>query len=74
MIIVIRYYKCGWRQQTNTVWNLLLLDSERTIFMAFVHGNHFVQLIMHSNCPLPPLFTSWKRYRMDITANWNLDC
>lgn len=45
----------------------------RTVFIAFINGNHFVQLMIHGDCPLPPVFMSWKRYRMEVATQWDLE-
>ncbi|KAK8918713.1 hypothetical protein KSP39_PZI021107 [Platanthera zijinensis] len=42
----------------------------RTLFMGFIHGNHFVQLKIKDDCPLPPTFSIWRRYHEEIAEQW----
>ncbi|KAK8931355.1 hypothetical protein KSP39_PZI017074 [Platanthera zijinensis] len=43
---------------------------QRTIYMRFIQGNHFVRLCMRDDCPLPPTISIWGRYHEELAEKW----
>ncbi|XP_004515629.1 uncharacterized protein [Cicer arietinum] len=44
-------------------------SKERLLAIGFVNGNHWVQIKLKSNCPLPPISQKWKDYCNEC-AQW----
>ncbi|KAK8934331.1 hypothetical protein KSP39_PZI014553 [Platanthera zijinensis] len=42
----------------------------KLISIGFINGNHFVALTLRDNCPLPPLFSPWKRFHEEFAQPW----
>ncbi|XP_057511836.1 protein NLP7-like isoform X3 [Actinidia eriantha] len=45
--------------------------SRREIAIGFVNDNHFVEVFLLPNHPVPPVVSSWKRYRSSCAQGWD---
>ncbi|XP_057511590.1 protein NLP6-like [Actinidia eriantha] len=45
--------------------------SRREIAIGFVNNNHFVEVFLLPNHPVPPVVSSWKRYRSPCAQGWD---
>ncbi|XP_057511322.1 protein NLP6-like isoform X2 [Actinidia eriantha] len=45
--------------------------SRREIAIGFVNDNHFVEVFLLPNHPVPPVVSSWKRYRSPCAQGWD---
>ncbi|XP_028105854.1 uncharacterized protein LOC114304908 [Camellia sinensis] len=43
----------------------------REIAIGFVNGNHFIQVLLQPGHPVPPIATSWRKYRHPCAVNWD---
>ncbi|XP_038680254.1 uncharacterized protein LOC119981269 [Tripterygium wilfordii] len=42
----------------------------RAIIIGYVNGNHFVQVFMSGNYPMPPIMIQWFSYKYDCATAW----
>ncbi|XP_038720028.1 uncharacterized protein LOC120012663 [Tripterygium wilfordii] len=42
----------------------------RAITIGYVNGNHFVQVFMSGNYPMPPIMIQWFSYKYDCATAW----
>ncbi|XVF71181.1 hypothetical protein PTKIN_Ptkin12aG0015800 [Pterospermum kingtungense] len=46
------------------------LLQHREIVIGFVDNNHFVQVSMHPNSPIPPIVPNWRSFRHECAVGW----
>ncbi|XXG68777.1 hypothetical protein AAC387_Pa06g1786 [Persea americana] len=47
-------------------------NSHKVLVVGFVNGNHFVQVFMKPEAPMPPIATNWHRHHHPDADGWQL--
>ena len=47
-------------------------SSHKVLAVGFVNGNHFVQVFMKPEAPMPPIATNWHRHHHPDADGWQL--
>ncbi|KAK8933215.1 hypothetical protein KSP39_PZI015479 [Platanthera zijinensis] len=45
--------------------------TRKTIYIGFVNNNHFIQLLVQNDCPMPPVISLWTRYHTAVANQWD---
>ena len=47
-------------------------SSHKVLAVGFINGNHFVQVFMKPEAPMPPIATNWHRHHYPDTDRWQV--